>query len=255
MSYYTGKRALVTGGSEGIGLAVAQELHKRGAHVSIAGRSREKLEIAKCRLPFAAVHCLDLTDFLATQALIDEEAPFELVVNCVGFARPGYLLEQQVGEIRAMMETNLFAAVNLSKVLLPSWTARRSGHLVHTSSIAGFLGLFGYTGYCASKFALLGFCEALRREVRPYHIAVSLLCPPNTRTPGLLEENRTKPPEVLATEEKVAVVEPEWVARKLVEALPHRPFLVIPTFDGRMAHRLNRWAPSLLEPMLRRRGE
>lgn len=252
MSYYRGKRCLVAGGSEGIGLAVAAGLQTRGADVTIVGRSQSKLDTAVARLSGCPAHSLDLTDEAATSAFIDSQKAFDMVINCVGFAKPGYLIEQGMDDIRAMMEGNLFSAVQLTKALLPTWTQRGGGHIVHTSSMAGFLGLFGYTGYCASKFALLGFCEALRRELAPYKIAVSLLCPPNTRTPGLVEENRTKPPEVLATEEKVAVVEPEWVAEKLLAALPRRPFLVIPTFDGKAAFYLKSWAPAILEPMLKR---
>jgi 3-dehydrosphinganine reductase len=79
-----------------------------------------------------------------------------------------------------------------------------------------------------------------------------VLCPPNTRTPGLDEENKTKPPEVLATEEKIIVVEPETVAQYLLKVMPRRPFLVIPTSDGRWAHRLKRWTPAILDSMLKR---
>jgi 3-dehydrosphinganine reductase len=253
MNYYRGKRVLVTGGSEGIGLSVAQGLLKHGANVTVVGRSQAKLDKARSLLPaLNELRTLDLVDCSAVKAAVEEMAPFELVINCVGFARPGYLLDQNLDDFHAMMDANFFAAVNLTKALLPSWTQRRSGHLVHTSSLAGFLGVFGYTGYCASKFALMGFCEALKRELRPSKIAVSVLCPPNTRTPGLTEENRTKPAEVLAAEEKAKVVEPDFVAEHLLKCLPRRPFLVIPTFDGQMAHKLNRWVPSAFDLILKR---
>ena len=254
MSYYAGKRVLVAGGSEGIGLAVAAGLLRRKAEVTIVGRSQAKLDRALDSLKTAKARSLDLVDLAAVEALIGELPPFDLVINCVGFARPGYLLEQDVSDFHAMMDANFFAAVNLTKALLPSWTARRSGHLVHTSSLAGFLGVFGYTGYCASKFALIGFCEALKRELRPSKIAISVLCPPNTRTPGLEQENRTKPAEVLAAEEKATVVEPEAVAEYLLKALPRRPFMIIPTFDGRAAHVLNRWVPKAFDLILKRPG-
>ena len=114
------------------------------------------------------------------------------------------------------------------------------------------MGLFGYTGYCASKYAVVGFSEALRREVRPFGLKVCLLCPPNTDTPGLARENLTKPPEVLAQEENVKTVSPEFVAKKLLQALPRGKNLVIPTFDGWLAYYLSRYAPFILEQFIKR---
>src|ERR1017187_5596598 len=117
MSYYTGKRAFVPGGSEGIGLAVAQELQRRGAQVAVAGRSPDKLKAAQTRAPGVSIHPLDLTDAGLVSAFVEEQAPFDMVINCVGFARPGYLMEQDMADIRAMMESNFFSAVNLTKAL------------------------------------------------------------------------------------------------------------------------------------------
>jgi len=83
---------------------------------------------------------------------------------------------------------------------------------------------------------------------------VSVLCPPNTRTPGLEEENRYKPAEVLQTEEKVHTVDPEWVARGLLKGLARNRFYIIPTWDGTLTHVLSRVTPRLLHQFVKRRA-
>jgi len=265
MGFYTNKLAWVTGASEGIGKAIAQAFVRAGAHVIIYARSPDKLAVALQELQPLRVHSaqkalahpLDVVDtqWVATlvSVHIQEHGVPDFVVNCAGFARPGYLQDLTLDHYHAMMDLNYFGIVNVCKALVPALVQAQRGYLVNTASIAGFIGLFGYTGYCASKYAVVGFSEALRRELAPYHISVSVLCPPNTRTPGLRQENQYKPPEVLATEEKVKPVEPEFVARQLLKALPTKKFMIIPTFDGALAYRLSRYAPALLHHFVKRR--
>jgi 3-dehydrosphinganine reductase len=119
--------------------------------------------------------------------------------------------------------------------------------------MAGYLGLFGYAGYCASKYAVIGFSQALRHELKPYGICVSVLCPPSTRTPGFEEENRLKPPEVLRMEEKAGTVEAQDVARALLRALPGRPFLIHPSLESRLIFRASRFLPQRVLDFLMRR--
>ena len=103
------------------------------------------------------------------------------------------------------MKINLYGARNAIAALLPHMR-NQGGHIVNVSSIAGLIGVFGYTDYCASKFGLIGFSEALRSELDSQGIMVSVLCPPDTDTPGLAEENLTKPPETLAVSESACVM-------------------------------------------------
>lgn len=245
MSYFRDRTALVVGASEGIGRAVALALAARGARVVAASRSLTSLE--GLRVEQVDVCRPDSVAGLASRLASD---PPWLLINCAGLALPGYLAEIPVEELRSQMELNYFGTVNLVHAFLPSFLARGSGHIVMTSSLAGLFGLSGYTGYCASKFAVVGFCQALRRELASRGIRVSVLCPPNTRTPGLERENLRKPPEVLKAEEKVATVSAEFVAEKLLRALPGGREVIIPTFDGTLAWYLSRWAPRLLDRFL-----
>ncbi|MEQ1878353.1 MAG: SDR family NAD(P)-dependent oxidoreductase, partial [Bdellovibrionia bacterium] len=241
------------------------EIPEGGANGVVISRSRDKLTAALKEIeaavprgtkPLLRASELDIRDFSAVRerfrTLIQDYGTPDYLINCAGFARPGYLDELEVEQIREMIDLNYMGTVHVCKAALPYMVKRGSGHFVTTSSIAGFIGLFGYTGYCGSKFAVIGFSEALRREIAPYGLRVSILCPPNTRTPGLESENRYKPKEVLATEEKVKVVDPDYVADELLRGLAKEKFMIIPTFDGALAHRLNRFLPYVLEQFVKR---
>lgn len=249
----------MVGGSEGIGLAVARELVASGAEVEIAGRSADKLDAAAELLgESVATWTVDVTDERevhdVVDALVADVGVPDLVVVTAGFARASWFEEADSATERALMETNYFGTVNVCRAVVPHLVAAGRGTVVTTSSMAGFTGVPGYTGYSASKFAVLGFSEALRRELDPTGVRVVTLCPPNTRTPGFDEENLTKPAEVLAAEEQVATLSPDQVARALLRALRRRrPRVVVPGRDGRLAHLGVRLLPGLTERMLRRR--
>jgi 3-dehydrosphinganine reductase len=250
-------RAFVVGGSEGIGLALAQRLAVSGTEVAIFGRSEDKLQAASRTLPRPAyAESLDVTDAAATRDVLDRAVTSvgvpDLVVSTAGFARAEWFHEEPLDNVRAMIETNYLGTVHVCHAVVPHLVAAGGGTIVTTSSMAGLTGVFGYAGYSASKFAVVGFSEALRRELRPHGVHVTVLCPPNTRTPGFDEENRTKPAEVLAAEEKVRTLEPDQVAEHLLKVLPRRPRLVIPSADGRLGHAVIRHLPRVADRMLRR---
>jgi len=254
---YKEKFAIVIGGSEGIGFSVAKALVNQGARLVIASRSEEKLNRAKQLLPACQTVSIDVTDYDSVKrgidALVSKEGVPDLVINCAGYATPTYLENLSPDQIRGMMETNYMGTVHVCKAIEPHLRKKGGGQIVTTSSLAGFMGLFGYTGYCGSKFAVIGFSEALRRELKPFGIRVSVLCPPTTRTPGLKTENKVKPAEVWEMEQKSKAVDPDFVAAKLLRGLKNGKFLIIPTLDGKVAYYLNRYAPWILELFLKRK--
>ncbi len=254
-AYYRDKLAWVFGGSQGIGLAIGEELVKQGCRVRLWARRPDLLqqEAKRIRADWTA---LDVSDYAATERAVEtalqSDGTPQFVFNCAGLALPGYLLELSAADIATMNQVNYLGTAYVCKAVLPALVKQGSGHIINVSSLGGVMGLFGYTGYCGSKYAVMGFSEALRREVSGDGIRVSALCPPNTRTPGLDQENLRKPAEVLAQEEKVQVLEATQVARYLLKALPSNPFTIIPSFDGRLAHLLSRWAPGILNLFLKR---
>ncbi len=259
-----GKYVFITGGSEGIGLSMAEDCARSGAHVFIFSRNQEKLNQALSKIQSVRItsqqileaHSCDVTDFNQTQNLFQQviskyQAP-DFLFNVAGHAKPGFFQEQSLEDMRQMVDLNLFGIIHACKAIVPYMIERKSGIILNTSSMCGFLGLFGYTAYCASKFAVVGFSEALKRELKPYGIQVSVLCPPNTRTPGLEVENKNKPKEVLATEEKAKVVDPEDVSQATFKDLLRGKFMIVPTFDGSLAYYLNRVSPKILDQFVKR---
>jgi 3-dehydrosphinganine reductase len=255
----------VVGGSEGIGAAVGRRVVRAGADLAVVSRSPEKLAAARDDLerrrtrPGQRVltRPADVRDEDATReavdALVADLGAPDLVVVTAGYARPGYLADLPSEHVRRMVEVNLLGTVHACRAAVPHLAAAGGGTIVTTSSLAGLAGVFGYTVYSATKFGVVGFSEALRREVRPYGITVRVLCPPNTRTPGFDEENRHKPPEVRAAEEGAGTLDPDDVAAALMRALRRRRgFLVVPGRDARLAAAVIRHLPLVADRVLRR---
>jgi len=145
------------------------------------------------------------------------------------------------------MRVNLHGCWNTVSLLAPHMKANGGGYIVNTASVAGLIGVFGYTDYCASKFALVGFSEALRSELKPHGITVSVLCPPDTDTPGFAIENQTKPPETKAVSAPAKIMTPEMVADALIRGMARRPLLIIPGIESRVAVLAKRLLPGVVE--------
>ncbi|CAB4018954.1 3-ketodihydrosphingosine reductase [Paramuricea clavata] len=190
---------VITGGSSGIGKALAMEAVKRQADVSLLARNKTKLENARKEVEEYKIlenqeintFCADVTDYNQLSNVLSEVGSVDILINCAGMAK-AELFEDNLSTYKQLMDLNYFGSVNATFSLLPKMKAKRFGHIVFVSSMAGQLGIFGYAGYSASKFALRGLAETLLMEVRPYGIGVSVAFPPDTETPGFKEENKDK---------------------------------------------------------------
>ena len=171
-----GAHAIVTGGSAGIGLAVGERLARRGARVSLIARDPERLAAAAARVAGAATASADVTDPVALRAAIDglvaERGPCDVLVTSAGSAHPGYFLELDEAVFRSQMELDYFGTLHAIRAVLPSMVEHRRGTVVGISSDAGLIGVFGYTAYGATKFAVRGLSYALREDLlgRPIRI-------------------------------------------------------------------------------------
>ncbi len=242
-SYFAGKGVVVTGGSSGIGLALAHELVALGSVVSLVARRRSVLEEARraieARSPSARVHLVELDvaredDVARVMSEHAARHPVDVLVNNAGVVMPGRFVELPTSEFRQMMEVNYFGSVHMAKALVPRMIERRSGHVLNVSSLAGVLGIYGYTAYAASKFALVGFSQALRAELWPHGVRVSLCLPPDTDTPQLAFENQHKPAETKAIAGTVKTLRPEQVARSMVEGMAQGKFEIYPDAASRL---------------------
>ena len=243
---FSGKHAIVTGGSSGIGRATAHLLAQRGAHVSIIARSQSALdetlgELDALRVDaaqrFRAVSA-DLGDWPqscdAITVLTVNGYPPDLLINAAGYCHPGYFEALPVDVFHESMRVDFFGTLHPTKAVTPLMIARRRGHIVNFSSVAGFLAIFGFTAYSAAKYAVTGFSEALRQELKPYGISVSIVFPPTTRTPGLERENRLKPPETMLIEGQVKERSAEEVAEAVLRGIERRTKYILPGTDTKL---------------------
>lgn len=178
---------LITGVSSGFGRELAQAILARGDTVVGTMRQKAQLSAFEALAPGRAHgRILDVTDAAAIAPLVAEvEAkvgPIDVLVNNAGYGLGGAVEEIDDAEARHVMETNFFGTLNLIKAVVPHFRARRAGHLVNFSSMAGILGIPGVALYCAAKHAVSGLSEALAGELAPFGIRVTVVEPGGFRT-------------------------------------------------------------------------
>jgi NAD(P)-dependent dehydrogenase (short-subunit alcohol dehydrogenase family) len=179
---------LISGASSGFGRELALEAASHGAMVIAAARRKERLDQLRDEAPVGLIHPmrLDVTSAQAIHHVVDstigQYGAIDVLVNCAGAGLVGAAEETSETELRQQMEVNFFGMVELTRAVLPHMRQRRSGTLIQFSSGAGIVGLAGSSAYCASKFALEGYCEALAEEVRPLGIHVVIVEPGGFRT-------------------------------------------------------------------------
>lgn len=181
--------------------------------------------------------------FPAFEKVISEAGVPDVLVNAAGAAHPGYVEQLEPQVFRWTMDANYFSTVYAAKAVLPGMMARRSGHNINISSAAGFLGVFGYTAYGASKFAVAAFSAVLRAEMKRYNIRVSIAYPSDTNPPQLEYENRFKPPETKAISGISAPLEAVQVARSIVRQAQAGRYAIFTSFDMRLVYLLSKCLP------------
>ncbi|XP_029166173.1 3-ketodihydrosphingosine reductase [Nylanderia fulva] len=223
------KHVVITGGSSGIGKCVAIIAAKHGANVTIIARDVQRLETAKNEILHACENKdVQKVEYLSLdiganyenveKALVDLEktmGPIYMLVNCAGVAICGKIEDTTVESLDKMIHINLLGTYYCIKAVAQRMKASREGAIVLTASQAAFLGIFGYSAYCSTKFALRGLAESIAMELKPYNISVTLSLPPDTDTPGFAVEELSKPLETQLISQTSTLVRPEVVADKL----------------------------------------
>ncbi|MFT5870479.1 MAG: NAD(P)-dependent dehydrogenase (short-subunit alcohol dehydrogenase family) [Paracoccaceae bacterium] len=183
-----GKRALVTGASSGIGLASAVALGQAGADVVLVARGLEALQAVAAEMTAAGLSAqalqLDVTDIDATKAALDDQGPFDILVNSAGLARHSPAMQTTPEDYDTVMDVNVRAAYFLTRnVAAGLIAAGKSGSLINISSQMGHVGGVDRAVYCATKHALEGMTKSMAIEWGAHGIRVNTLCPTFIRTP------------------------------------------------------------------------
>jgi 3-dehydrosphinganine reductase len=224
-----GRVVVISGGSSGIGYAVADVLLVRGAIVCLIARDKNKLRNAAQALrrkhPGASIfyYTCDVSNYKHLQATIqriaNDATRIDWIINNAGIAETGRIESQTISKMRAVMDTNYWGYVYLTLAAMPYIKNSSGAAIAFVSSVAGYVGLFGYSHYATSKFAVTGLAECLRMEFQDYGIQVTVVYPPDTKTPMYERERLHTLPECAALSANAKVVSADYVAVQLVNGI------------------------------------
>src|SRR4051812_26600468 len=255
---FSNKVVVITGGTDGIGKALVETYLARGAKVATCGRNHDKLYQLQSEYPSYPLHTVvadvsnenDCRHFI--ESTIKVFGGIDVLINNAGISMRALMKESSIDVIRNVMEINFFGSVYCTKYALNSLIERK-GTIVGVSSIAGYRGLPGRSGYSASKFALQGWLESIRTELAGDGVHVMWACPgftaSNIRNAALNSkgENQGESPmdeSKLMTAEEVAV--------RILDAIEHRKRTLVLTFTGKQTVFMNKFFPSWADKLVRK---
>ncbi|MFN4085832.1 MAG: SDR family oxidoreductase [Spirosomataceae bacterium] len=250
------KVVIITGGSSGIGKALAQELGRQGARVVITGRREKELFDAANELQQEGIQVLAIVSDVSVQAqtyevvqqTLEKFGRVDILINNAGLTMRSMFEDADVdATIRRLMDVNFMGTVYMTQAALPH-IKRTKGSIVGISSIAGYRGLPVRTGYSASKFALNGFLEALRSELLPQGVHVLTACPGFTASNirfSALDAHGQAAGSTVRDEGKM--MSSEEVAHRIAQAIARRKRTLILTSEGILTVWLNKLFPRLTD--------
>jgi hypothetical protein len=250
----TDATAIVTGASSGIGAALARALVDAGAVVALVARRAAPLDALVAALPAgrAAAFPCDVRDEDAVARTVDAVgtrlAPVDLLINNAGIGRYQSFLATDRAEAAAILETNLHGALYFLRATLPGMLARRHGHVVNVSSIAGRIGSRNHALYCASKFALAGLSESLGYELAGTGVGVTLVNPGIVETPFFDHDSFAAFPAAA----RARAIPPERVAAAIVRAVRRGTAEITVPRHFALGTVLKTLAPGLFRRVMRR---
>lgn len=240
----------ITGGSGGIGKALVEEFLKKGAKVSTCARDPKKLEDLKKnnndKFLFTVAADVskeeDCKNFI--QQTLQQFGGIDILINNAGISMRALFKDTELATLRNVMETNFWGSVYCTRFALDS-VLERKGSIVGVSSIAGYRGLPGRSGYSASKFALNGWLEALRTELLNTGVNVMWVCPgfttSNIRNVAL---NKNAEPQGESPMDESKMMSSDECATHIIHAIEKRKRTLLLTFTGKQTVYMNRFFPS-----------
>uniref|UniRef100_T2MDI7 3-dehydrosphinganine reductase n=1 Tax=Hydra vulgaris TaxID=6087 RepID=T2MDI7_HYDVU len=241
-----GKKVLVTGANSGIGFDISKKLVLSGAeYVVLVARNQHRLNECKNILESMKVDVnqkilclsLDLADdpVLVIQKITDICSlmnGIDVLINCAGYSIPGEFENLKIEAFYTMNNTNYIGSVVVTQAVVPFMKKQQFGQIVFFSSVAGQIGVYGFSAYSPSKYALRGLAEVLYSELKPFGIGVSLVFPPDTDTPGFQNENKSKPKLTQEISGNVQAWSSEDVSKVVMQGIEKRKFMIGCGSDG-----------------------
>jgi short-subunit dehydrogenase len=255
MDFFKNKVAVVTGGSDGIGRALVELLLNSGAQVATCGRNTDKFNSLKEQFvgkPLLVVKAdvsveKDCEDLIA--ATVSQFGKIDLLINNAGISMRALVQDVEIQTIRQVMDINFYGTVYCTKFALPH-ILQQKGTVVGVSSIAGYRGLPGRSGYSASKFAVQGWLEALRTELIHSGVNVMWVCPgfttSNIRNAAL---NAAAKPQGESPMDEGAMMSSDECAQHILKAVNKRKRTLVLTFTGKRTVFMNRFFAGLADKL------
>lgn len=256
MSVFKDKVVVITGGSDGIGRALVEEFIDLGARVATCGRNHDKLYTLQMQHTNVLLHTMtcDISHENEAKRFIESTIKtfggIDILINNAGISMRALFKDADLDVLRQVMDINFYGAVYCTKFALSS-IMERQGTIVGVSSIAGYRGLPGRTGYSASKFALQGWMEALRTEMMDAGVHVMWVCPgftaSNIRHAALNEAGK---PQGESSMEEGKMMTADECAHHIIKAIEKRKRTLILTSTGKRTVFMNRFFPSLADKLV-----
>jgi len=256
--FFRDKVVAITGGSEGIGKALIETLIPLGAKIATCARNQDKLYDLQLKHSTATLHCIvaDVSNAndcrLFVESTIKQFGGIDILINNAGISMRSELKEAEIEVFKKVMEINYFGTVYCTKYALDS-IIERKGTIVGVSSIAGYRGLPGRSGYSASKFAVNGWLEAIRTELLETGVNVMWVCPgftkSNIRNAALNHEARAQGESPL---DESSLMTAEEVAEHILNAIEKRKRSLVLTFKGKQTILINKLFPSWADKLTRK---
>lgn len=252
------KVVLITGGTSGIGRACAVVFGQAGARVVVTGRDQAKLaetaqQLTQLGIQHRTVRADVGVEADSARAIMETIAAFgrlDVLINNAGISMRALFQDADLEVIKRLMQTNFFGTVFTTKFALPHILAAK-GSIVGISSIAGYRGLPGRTGYSASKFAMQGFLEALRTELLHQGVHVLVACPgftaSNIRQTALAADGSAQGE---SPRDEAQMMSSEEVASHLLRAVQQRRRDLVLTAQGKLIVFLNKWLPGITDKLV-----
>jgi short-subunit dehydrogenase len=252
------KVVIITGGSSGIGRALAQEFGSRGCKILISGRNSMQVEATVYALRVMGIQIEGFVGDVSVESdneemarvAIDKFGTIDVLINNAGISMRALFEEVDLMVVKKVMDVNFYGALYATKYCLQE-IIKNKGSVVGISSVAGYRGLPGRTGYSASKFALNGFLEVLRTELLKRGVHVLTACPgftsSNIRKNALTHDGTQQGESPRAEDEMMSA---EEVARHIYRATQKRKRQLILTTQGKFAILLNKWFPAWADKLV-----